>query len=152
MHSERRHKRSLSQLKIDGNVVTVDPHLLFQRMISATRENAQQNELKDYFTYELTTRPASLFGIDTLIIAATKPQLAKAIWGHFILCSASILGESKYVLDALRYFSIFRGLDVLVITKFMTFMSSMSPTSMFLVLLLYLMDTATCHQQNKQPT
>ena len=88
-----------SQLKIDGDMVTVDPYLLFQRLISAARGNTDQKELEDFFTYELATHPATLFRMDTLIRAATKPQIATAIWGHFKLSSALIQGESKYVLD-----------------------------------------------------
>ena len=88
-----------SQLKIDGDVVSVDPHLLFQRLISAARGNTEQTELEDFFTYELATHPASLFGTDTLTRAATKPQLAIAMWNQFNLKSALIQGESKYVLD-----------------------------------------------------
>ena len=85
-----------TQLKIDGDVVSVDPHLLFQRLISAARGNTEQTELEDFFTYELATHPASLFGTDTLIRTATKPQLAIAIWNQFNLKSALIQGESKY--------------------------------------------------------
>ena len=88
-----------TQLKIDDNVVTVDPQLLFQRLISAARGNTEPEELKNLFTYELATHPAALFGMDTLIRAANKPQLTTAIWNQFKLESASIQGDCKYVLD-----------------------------------------------------
>ena len=37
-----------AQLKIDNEVVTVDPQLLFQRLISAARGNTEQTELEDF--------------------------------------------------------------------------------------------------------
>lgn len=44
-----------TQLKMDGNVVTVDQQLLFQRLISTARGNTTLGELGDLFTYELAT-------------------------------------------------------------------------------------------------
>ena len=88
-----------TQLKIDDVVVTVDPQLHFQRLISAARGNTKPEKLKNLFTYELATHPAALFGMDTLIRAANKPQLTTAIWNQFKLESASIQGDCKYVLD-----------------------------------------------------
>ena len=36
-----------AQLKINGDIVTVDPYLLFHRLISAARGNTEQRNLKD---------------------------------------------------------------------------------------------------------
>ena len=55
--------------------MAVDLYLLFQKLISAARGNIEPQELSTLFTYELATHPPSLFGMDTLIRAANKPQL-----------------------------------------------------------------------------
>ena len=96
-----------TQLKIDDDVVTVDPQLLFQRLISAARGNTEPEELKHLFTYELATQSAALFGMDTLIRAANKPQLTTAIWNQFKISrclsqhvsveSSSLLHHSIYL-------------------------------------------------------
>ena len=88
-----------TKLTIDDELVTVDPQLLFQRLISAARGNTAPGELEDLFTFELATHPPSLFGTDTLIRAANKPQLAAVIWSLFNLVSAAIQGDHKFVLD-----------------------------------------------------
>ena len=88
-----------AQVKIDNDLVAVDPQLLLQRLISSARGNIEPQELSILFTYELATHPPALFGMDTLIRAANKPQLATTIWNQFNLVSVSIQGDCKYVLN-----------------------------------------------------
>lgn len=69
---------SMSGVKIDGEIVQIDPRLLFQRMISAT--NSTGEELTEVLKHELCTMPPSLFEPSGLLRQACKSTLAEVIW------------------------------------------------------------------------
>ena len=68
-----------SSMTIDNDVATVEPQLLFQRLLAVSLREDKFN-LKKVFKYELSTIPASLFDKDkNLMLKADKPQLAESI-------------------------------------------------------------------------
>ena len=88
-----------SSITIDNDIVTVDPPLLFQRLLAVSlRED--KFDLKEVFKYELSTIPASLFDKDkNLMLNADKPQLAESIWEVAGPGQESVPSGSTYVLD-----------------------------------------------------
>ena len=89
-----------STVQLDGEVVHVDPQLLFQRLIT-TLGGTSDTDLETAFSYELCTFPTSIIGNDGLLREANKPQLADAIWKdiggsmhHF-----QIPDNVRYILD-----------------------------------------------------
>ena len=67
-----------NSVDIDGEIVAVDPQLLFQRLlITVGRDDVK---LKDALQYELCSHPASLFGDNSLMREADKPALADEVW------------------------------------------------------------------------
>ena len=88
-----------STVELDGEVVHVDPQLLFQRLI--TIGGTSNTDLETAFSYELCTFPTSIIENDGLLREANKPQLADAIWKdiggsmhHF-----QIPDNVRYILD-----------------------------------------------------
>ena len=71
-----------NELKVDDDIVPVDPQLLFQRMsLAVSRDNSI--DIKAVFQYELSTLPASLFSEkDGLMREADKAQLSTEIWEY----------------------------------------------------------------------
>ena len=65
-------------VRIDGDTITVDPQLLFQRLVSAGGENVDKK--KDIFKYELTGYPTSLFESGTSFRPPSKADLADEMW------------------------------------------------------------------------
>ena len=61
----------------DGEVVAVDPQLLFQRLLIVA--NNSDIDLNEVFKYELSVYPPSLFTKEGMLNSATKPKLADAI-------------------------------------------------------------------------
>ena len=61
----------------DGEVVVVDPQLLFQRLLMIV--NNSNLNIDDVFKYELSVYPPSLFTKYGLLNTAAKPKLADAI-------------------------------------------------------------------------
>ena len=47
--------------KLDGENIHVDPQLLFQRLVTAASERAEDFDLSSAFHFELSTPPPSLF-------------------------------------------------------------------------------------------
>ncbi|XP_070180366.1 uncharacterized protein [Littorina saxatilis] len=69
---------SKNALKINDDVVSVDPQLLFQRLISAAGN--MYNNRHGVFKYELASYPTSLFESPLLPRLPTKSDPADAIW------------------------------------------------------------------------
>ena len=71
-----------SNIKLDNEVVPVNPQLLFQRLLATViRDN--DIHMQQVFQYELSTSPASLFDEkDGLMRKADKPKLSAAIWKY----------------------------------------------------------------------
>ena len=71
-----------SNIKLNNEVVPVDPQLLFQRLLATVIRN-NDIDMQQVFQYELSTSPASLFGEkDGLMRKADKPKLSAAIWKY----------------------------------------------------------------------
>ena len=90
-----------SSVRIDENIVPVDPQLLFQRLLIALSRDSDI-DLNDVFKYEMSTSPASLFSEkDGLMREADKPQLSLEIWDHIhgdeSVCV--VPSDTSYVLD-----------------------------------------------------
>ena len=86
-----------SSVKVDGDVIQIDPQLLFQRLtlVAKSRDN-----LEDVFSFELCSYPPALFSGIQYLREAQKPVLANAIWS--LLPDQGIPGlprELQYVLD-----------------------------------------------------
>ena len=69
-----------STVELDGEVVSVDPRLLFQRLVTTLACGNSETDLETAFSYELCTFPASIIDNDGLLIEANKPQLSEGIW------------------------------------------------------------------------
>ncbi|KAK3716294.1 hypothetical protein QZH41_014573, partial [Actinostola sp. cb2023] len=66
-----------SAVKIDNDLVQIDPQLLFQRLILACEG---PDELAAVFRYELCSYPPALFDPSLMMRQPQKPVLADAIW------------------------------------------------------------------------
>jgi hypothetical protein len=69
---------SKTNLKVDGDEISVDPQLLFQRLLSAA--SGMFPDLSDIFRYELCNNPAALFEPSGMMRKAQKANLADTIW------------------------------------------------------------------------
>ena len=88
-----------STFTIDGEVVPVDPQLLFQRLVTAAGD--LYDDPVEIFKYELCNYPSAPFESSILLRAANKPPLEDAIWA-LGECSANdnlLNGMEIYVLD-----------------------------------------------------
>lgn len=86
---------SKSTVKLNNEVVHIDPQLLFQRLLIAA---TQKDMLAEAFKYELCWYPPALFQTRTVFLPANKPQLAKAIW-KAVPHNDVPEGDMLYVLD-----------------------------------------------------
>ena len=68
---------SKSKIQIDAEDVHIDPQLLFQRLVII---GTQKDKLNEAFRHELCGFPAALFERRDVLLKATKPVLANAIW------------------------------------------------------------------------
>ena len=81
-----------------GEVVSVDPQLLFQRLVAISSAN-ENFDLETLFEYELSPYPPALFDTSSLMRSASKPKLAEAL-SKVQLAEVEALQEGvKYVLD-----------------------------------------------------
>ena len=65
-------------MKFDGDTVSVDPQLLFQRLVSAAGNVYEDKE--EVFRYELSSYPASLFESTIFLRQGNKAALAEELW------------------------------------------------------------------------
>ena len=89
---------SKSSVKVDGDVIQIDPQLLFQRLTLVIKS---RDSLEDVFRFELCSYPPALFSRTQFLREAHKPVLADAVWSF--LPDQSIPGlprELQYVLDS----------------------------------------------------
>ena len=83
---------------LDGDIVHVDPQLLFQRLTAAAQRSAE--DIPQVFTYELCSVPSSLFDTAGFIREPQKPALADAIWGlGDCSCAEPFGNDIQFVLD-----------------------------------------------------
>ena len=87
---------SRSTVKIKGEIVTVDPHLLFQRMITV---GDRLEDLPSLFKYELCSHPPALFESSSLPLQANKAVLADVLWKSMNKEQQEPSGNVQYVLD-----------------------------------------------------
>ncbi|XP_069112197.1 uncharacterized protein [Argopecten irradians] len=85
-------------VKIDDDIVQVDPQLLFQRLIAAARM-VTGLEVSSIFTYELSSVPSSLFDASGLPREACKPPLGEAIWKMGICGVEELPSSPLFILD-----------------------------------------------------
>lgn len=92
---------SKSKITIDGEDVSIDPLLLFQRLVMVS---TQKESLRQAFCHELCSYPPALFESRNVLLPANKPVLANAIWAVVGDVSDDQkknikTGQLKYVLD-----------------------------------------------------
>lgn len=83
-------------VKIRDEVVSVDPLLLFQRLLTA---GDRSGELPDIFTYEMCSYPPALFESPDVMRSANKASLADSLWSPTIAESPKHPDQVQYVLD-----------------------------------------------------
>ena len=91
--------KARSTVQIDGEIIAVDPLLMFQHLITAVRGLGSELDLETAFTYELCTFPPALIESDGLLREANKPQIANSIWSSIGPDVASLPDSVSYVLD-----------------------------------------------------
>lgn len=93
-------------LVIDGDIVSIDPQLLFQRLMLITRD-MDENEVKDVFKYELSQKPSALFDELGFMRETNSSSLYDTLWKkvgcntkieslqdfHFILNGHSLINK-----------------------------------------------------------
>ena len=65
-------------VEVDGEVIPVDPQLLFQRLVILVQKD--ETLLMKALEHELSSHPATLVGNDSLMLEADKPALGDEIW------------------------------------------------------------------------
>lgn len=87
-----------SSIKVDGQHLQVDPQLLFQRLVIASRTLENKEEA---FTYELSSYPPALFDRNQQMREPQKSVLAGALWAKVSALSSATepSGDVQYVLD-----------------------------------------------------
>jgi len=87
-----------SSVKTGKETVLIDPQLLFQRLSTA---GSCCDDLTDVFKYELCSYPPALFQTIDILLEASKPALAEAIWKqHPLAVRNTVLPHNvQYVLD-----------------------------------------------------
>ena len=84
---------------LDGEIVHVDPQLLFQRLTAAAQRSAEDIP-RQALTYELCSVPSSLFDTAGFIREPQKPALTDAIWGlGDCSCAEPFGNDIQFVLD-----------------------------------------------------
>ncbi|KAG1672542.1 hypothetical protein GQR58_015942 [Nymphon striatum] len=87
---------SKTSVHIDGEDVQVDPQLLFQRLILASKSS---ENMQGIFKYELCSYPAALSDSSLMLRQPQKAVLADAMWKMLSRSSNKPTGPVQYVLD-----------------------------------------------------
>ena len=90
---------SKATVKIGDEVVSVDPQLLFQRLVFTAKGMGADVSLEDVFSHELCSYPTALFERVNFLLPANKPQLSQAISKHVEQSVSGLPEEVRYVLD-----------------------------------------------------
>ena len=85
-----------ASMKIKDEVVSVDPLLLFQRLVTA---GTRCDGLPTIFRYELCSYPPALFESPDLMRSGNKATLADNLWSTAIEESPKPPDQVQYVLD-----------------------------------------------------
>ena len=89
-------KHDTSTVEINDEIVSIDPQLLFQRLI-AVRDKV--DDTVGLFKYELCSYPAALFEPSLLPREATKSELADALWDMVGENQEGPSDDVQYVID-----------------------------------------------------
>ena len=89
---------SKNGVKVDGEIVQFEPHILFQKLAVAA-ERTDSIDPETIFKHELTTIPKALAETPELLHEAQKSTLADAIWSTVNQNAASAPDHVRYVLD-----------------------------------------------------
>ncbi|KAK7109451.1 hypothetical protein V1264_013491 [Littorina saxatilis] len=86
-------------VKIGGERVSIDPQLLFQRLLHVA--GGDLSKLQDIFQHELTALPSSLFDDSGFMRESSKHLLAKHLWDASEGCKQEMLRtkDVHYILD-----------------------------------------------------
>ena len=86
-------------VKIGGERVSVDPQLLFQRLLHIA--GGDLSKLEEIFKHELTALPSSLFDDSGFLRGSSKQLLAKHLWDASEGCKQQMLRteDAHYILD-----------------------------------------------------
>ena len=84
------------EVKVGKNSVEIDPQLLFQRLVTASTNCGELNEV---FAYELCSYPPALFHTTDVLLEADKPPLANAMWKIVSNIEITVPQEHTFVLD-----------------------------------------------------
>ena len=86
-------------VKIGGERVSVDPQLLFQRLLHVA--GGDLSKLEEIFKHELTALPSSLFDDSGFMRGSSKHLLAKHLWDASEGCKQQMLRteDAHYILD-----------------------------------------------------
>ncbi|VDI23197.1 Hypothetical predicted protein [Mytilus galloprovincialis] len=85
-------------IKVDNEEISVDPQLLFQRLV--TTANTMFPDVSQVFKYELSAVPAALFEPSGLMRQAQKSTLADEIWNTGSCVFSDDLGtDVRHVID-----------------------------------------------------
>ena len=90
--------RTKNGVKVDGEIVQFEPHILFQKLAVAA-ERTDNIDPETIFKHELTTIPKALAETPELLHEAQKSTLADTLWTAANLDAASIPDNVRYVLD-----------------------------------------------------
>lgn len=86
-------------IKIDDEIISVNPQLQFQRLLT-TVERDGEADFNEIFKYELSTTPAALFSEkDGLMRKADKSKLSEAVWKFSGESASTLPDKVAYVLD-----------------------------------------------------
>ena len=89
---------SKNGIKVDGEIVQFEPHILFQKLAVAAERTDSINP-ETIFKHELTTIPKALAETPELLHEAQKSTLADAIWSTANQNATSVPDCVRYVLD-----------------------------------------------------
>ena len=93
---------SVSFIKFKNEEATIDPALLFQRLIMSS--SSSEIDLAEVMQYELCSFPPALFQSPTVLLKADKPKLSRALIAHVTANNSQPFatageGDTSYVLD-----------------------------------------------------
>ena len=89
---------SKNDVKVDGDIVQFEPHILFQKLAVAA-ERSDSIDPETIFKHELITIPKALAKTPELLHEAQKSTLADTIWSTVNQNAASVPDGVRYVLD-----------------------------------------------------
>ena len=91
---------SKSKVVIDEDNISVDPQLLFQRLIAPIQFGNLGYDQRTIFSYELSTFPLSIFGSNGLMRdPKPKTEILIELNKHFLTNQVKLPDDGKYVLD-----------------------------------------------------